>query len=173
MIVFDSSTMILLARIDVLDLFISNFPGRAVIPEKVRVKVCIKGREETPLIEYFIAEQKISVLKAKNRENINKVMEDFNIDEGEAEALILAIQEGAKAIATDDRNAIRACKLLKLNFITAIVFLIRSFEKNLISRDEALIKLKKLHSIGRYSNAIIEDATIKIKGSNEKWTPRP
>lgn len=40
-----------------------------------------------------------------------KLMEDFNIDEGEAEALILAIQEKAIMVATDDRNAIRACKL--------------------------------------------------------------
>jgi len=45
-------------------------------------------------------------------------MDDFNIDEGEAEALLLAIQAGAETIATDDRNAIRASKLLKIDFVT-------------------------------------------------------
>ena len=167
MIVFDSSTIILLAKIDVLDLFISNFNGRVSIPEKVRAEVCRKGREETPLIENLINDQKISVLKTKNRRNKSKIMEDFNIDEGEAESLMLAIQEGAHLIATDDRNAIRACKLLKIDFVTAIAFLIRAFEKGLISRDEALIKLKKLHSIVRYRDEIIDDALTKIKGGNE------
>jgi len=76
-------------------------------------------------------------------------------------------------IATDDRNAIRACKLLKIDFLTAVAFLVRSAEKDLIPKDEALIKLRKLHSIGRYSNKIIEDATVKIKGGNEKWLPEP
>lgn len=75
-----------------------------------------------------------------------------------------AIQEGASMVATDDRNAIRACKLLKINFITAIAILIRAFEKNLIDRDESLIYLHKLQSVGRNSKAIIEDAIKQLKG---------
>jgi predicted transcriptional regulator len=63
-----------------------------------------------------------------------------------------------------DRNAIRACKILKIDFVTAIAFLIRGFEKGLIDRDEALAKLDKLGFIGRYSKEIIKDATKKIKG---------
>jgi predicted nucleic acid-binding protein len=59
----------------------------------------------------LINEKKIQVLKVKNAKAVMKLMEDFNIDEGEAEALILAIQEKAIMVATDDRNAIRACKL--------------------------------------------------------------
>ncbi|MCD6265109.1 MAG: hypothetical protein J7K02_03960 [Deltaproteobacteria bacterium] len=173
MIVFDSSTIILLAKIDMLDLFISDFHGKIAIPEKVKVEVCRKGREETPLIEYLIKDNRISVLKTKDRMHKKKIMEDFNIDEGEADAILLALQESASVIATDDRNAIRACKLLKIDFLTAVAFLVRSAEKDLIPRDEALIKLRKLHSIGRYSNKIIEDATVKIKGGNEKWLPEP
>ncbi len=167
MIVFDSSTIILLAKIDMLDLFISHFHGKVAIPEKVRAEVCKKGREETPLIENLIKDNKMSALKIKDRRHKQRIMEDFNIDEGEAEALMLAVQEGATLIATDDRNAIRACKLVKIDFVTAIAFLIRAFEKGLIPRDEALIKLKKLHSIGRYSDEIMADARTKIKGGNE------
>ncbi|MBI3754550.1 MAG: hypothetical protein HY265_00070 [Deltaproteobacteria bacterium] len=66
-------------------------------------------------------------------------------------------------LATDDRNAIRACKILKLEFITAIAVLIRAFEKNLIDRDEVVVKLQKLKSVGRYSRTIIEDAVKRIK----------
>ena len=163
MIVFDSSTLILLAKIEMLELFISDYKGRLLIPEMVRAEVCIKGKEETPLITGLIAGNKIEVVNIGHGGAVKKLMEDFNIEAGEAEALFLAIQEGATAIATDDRNAIRASKFLKLEFITAIAVLIRAFEKGLLNRSFAVIKLQKLQSVGRYSKAIIDDAMRQIK----------
>lgn len=44
---------------------------------------------------------------------VRKLMDDFSIDVGEAEALTLALNKKDAMIATDDRNAIRASKLLK------------------------------------------------------------
>lgn len=164
MIVFDSSTIILLAKIDLLELFISNFHSRIAIPEKVRLEVCREGEEEIPLIVKLIGDNKIKVLKAKSIRQTKKLMEDFNIGSGEAEVLTLAVQEGAGIIATDDKNAIKASKILKIDFTTAIAILIRAHEKSFIEKEEALIKLEKLQSIGRYSRAIIENATRQIKG---------
>ncbi|MEK6590454.1 MAG: hypothetical protein AABZ11_07220 [Nitrospinota bacterium] len=164
MIIFDSSTLILLAKIDILELFISNFHERVLIPEKVRLEVSAEGREERLLIIKLIEDRKIMTLKVKNSRQIKKLMEDFNIDAGEAAALTLAIQEGANIVATDDRNAIRACKLLKIDFITALAVLIRAVEKALITKDEAIIKLQKLQSVGRYSKEIINDAVKQING---------
>ncbi len=164
MIVFDSSTLILLARIDMLGLFISNYHGKVLIPEKVRMEVCAKNSEGAPLIVKLIEEKKIYVLKARNSSQIKKLMEDFNIDIGEAEALVLAIQEGINTVATDDGNTIKACKILKMAFVTAVAFLLRAFEKKLVEKDEALIKLQKLQAIGRYSKEIIGSATKQIKG---------
>lgn len=164
MIVFDSSTIILLAKIDLLEMFISNFHSRVAIPEKVRLEVYKGEGEETPLIVKLIGDNKIKVLKAKSSSQIKKLMEDFNIGSGEAEVLALAIQERAGIIATDDKNAIRASKILKIDFTTAIAILIRAHEKSLIEKEEALIKLEKLRSIGRYSRAIIGNATRQIKG---------
>ena len=164
MIVFDSSTMILLAKIDLLDLFISNFHGKVPIPERVMVEVCKEHREESPAIVKLIKDKKIDVLKIRNVTQIKKLMGDFTIDQGEAETITLALREGINVIATDDRNAIRACKMLKINFVTAIAILVRAFEKNLIDRDSAFIKLQKLQVVGRYSKAIIKDATKQLKG---------
>lgn len=164
MIVFDSSTLILLAKIDILELFISNFHKKVLIPEKVRIEVSAGGREERLFVVKLIEDKRIMSLKVRNRRQIKKLMEDFNIDEGEAEALTLAIQEGADMVATDDRNAIRACKLLNIDFVTAIAVLVRATEKSLISRDDAVIKLQKLQSVGRYSKEIIDNAVRQIKG---------
>jgi predicted nucleic acid-binding protein len=104
------------------------------------------------------------VAKIKNTALAQKFSEDFNIDAGEAEALVLAIEKKAPIVATDDRNAIRACKILKLDFITAVAVPIRVVEKGLIEKDEGLVKLQKLQSVGRYSKAIIKDAEQQIQG---------
>ena len=167
MIIFDASTLILLARTDLLELFISDFKGRVAIPKKVQAEVCVEGREDKPVIEQLIKEKKIEVLSIKSPKQKSKLMKDFNIDEGEAEALILALQTEAKLIASDDRNAIRASKLLKIDFVTAIGFLIRSYEKELIDRGVAQTKLKKLQAVGRYSIDIIENAKRKIIGEDK------
>jgi hypothetical protein len=42
--------------------------------------------------------------------------------------------------------------------------LIRAVEKGLLSKDEGVIKLEKLQSIGRYSKQILDDAAQQIKG---------
>jgi len=167
MIIFDSSTLILLAKIDMLEIFIADYHGMVLIPQRVKSEVCSKGREETPILIKLIKDKKINLLKAGNKRAIKKLMKDFSIDLGEAEALMLALQEGANIVATDDKNAIRACKMLNLNFATAVSFLIRSLEKGLVGKNEALLKLQKLQSIGRYSRAIIENATERIKGGVE------
>lgn len=164
MIIFDASTLILLIKIDLLELFISDFNGRIAIPRKVKNEVCVEGKEETPQLQNLIKEGTIEVQTAKSPKQKRKLMFDFNIDEGEAEALLLALQKEAELIATDDRNAIRASKLLKIDFVTAIGFLIRAAEKKLINEDEALFKLEKLRSISRYSLPIIENAKNRIKG---------
>lgn len=159
MVIFDASTLILLARTELLELVISKFHGEILMPGSVKTEVLKKDKEETPLIEELIKSKKIQVLQIKEKDQAEKLMKDFNIDKGEAEAILLALKKGAMAVATDDRNAIKACKMLHLEFITAISLLIRALEKGFLSRDEALIKLQRLQDIGRYSKVIIDDAT--------------
>lgn len=164
MIIFDASTMILLARIDLFEMFVSTFSGKVLIPKKVKAEVCCEGKEETPLISRLIKEGFVSVLPVKDWRGVKRLEADFSLDAGEAEALILAIEQNVSLIATDDRNAIRACKVLKLEFTTALAFLVRAFEKKLINRDEALSRLDKLESIARYKKTIISDIKQKLQG---------
>lgn len=164
MIIFDASTLILLARIDLLELFVSTFAGRILIPKKVKAEVCREGKEETPLINRLIKEGRVEVLPVKDRRAVRKLEKDFALAAGEAEALMLAIEHNVSLIATDDRNAIRGCKVLKLEFTTALAFLVRAFEKMLIDRNEAISRLDKLESIARYKQAIISDVKQKLQG---------
>ncbi len=163
MIVFDASTLILLARTEMLEMFISSYSEDVQIPEAVKKEVLGKDSEEAPQLDAMIKAKKIHVSKVVNRKILKKLIEDFNIDLGEAEAITLAMQKKGAVIATDDRNAIRACKLLKIDFITAISILVRAVEKKLLDKREALLKLDKLKLIGRYKMTIITDARSQIR----------
>jgi len=165
MILFDASTLILLAKIEMLDIFLSDVGRKVAIPEKVKEEVLTGLSPDGPMVAKLIQDKRINVLKARDRKVVRRLVEDFNIDEGEAEVLTLAIQEKALLVATDDKNAINACKIMKLDFTTAIAVLIRACEKGLIRSDEALFKLQKLQSFARYKKTIIETARNQIEGA--------
>jgi predicted nucleic acid-binding protein len=156
--------LILLAKVEILEAFALNFTGEITIPPGVKEEACRKKAEETTFIENLMKSNKIRVLTVKDSKMVKRLVEDFHINGGEAEALSLALQEKARMVATDDRNAIRACKMLKMDFTTAIAILIRTFEKKLIDKEVALVKLRKLEAIARYSREIIEDARKRIEG---------
>ena len=86
----------------------------------------------------------------------------FNIDEGEAESLVLA-NEKQCSLATDDGPSIKVCKILGISFVTAIHFLIFFYEKRLIDKDLANEKLRKLEYHGRYGYDIIKDAKSRLR----------
>jgi predicted nucleic acid-binding protein len=167
MIVFDASTLILLAKMEILGLFIADFGEKVAIPEKVKEEVLRGSRYESALITKLIQERAMHVLKVRDTKLVRRLIEDFNIDVGEAEMLALGIQEKASLAATDDRNTIKACKIMNLNFTTAIAFLVRAYEKRLLKREDALGKLQELQSFARYKRAIIETARRQIEGVDE------
>jgi len=167
MLVFDSSTLILLAKAEALELFVRYFQNQIYIPKMVETETCIKGREETPLIKRLIDEKRIKVLKVKNKRLVDSLIADFNLDIGEAEAIILTEQEKLSIVATDDRNAMKACKILHLNFVTAMGIVIRMYEKKLISKDDINFKIEKLISFGRYSKKIVNDVLEQLRGGNQ------
>ena len=162
MIIFDSSTLILLAKIEILK----------EVSEKIEIVITTKVKEETTgkqfltdaqLIKSFVQRGIIKVEKVKKKKDMEKLKRDFNIAEGEASSLLLAKMKGA-ILATDDGPTIKAAKILEVPFATAIHFLIRAYERKILGRDLALIKLDKLRKYGRYTSQIIEEAYKRIKG---------
>ena len=165
MILLDASTLILLAKIEMLDIFLADVGRKVAIPVKVKEEVLTGSSPDGHVVAKLVQDRRIDVLKAKDRKLVRRLMEDFNIDEGEAEMLALAIQEKTLLVATDDKNAIKACKIMKLDFTTAIAILVRACEKGLIHTDEAFFKLQKLQSCARYNKRIIETARNQIEGA--------
>ena len=163
MLVADSSTLILLAKTGMLDIFLHELKGELIIPEAVE-RECTSNNEyfDAILIAHRIEKGKIKVSKITNRTMCEKLMEDFNIASGEAEALILTLEKKG-LLLTDDKKAINASRILYLPFSTALDILIRMREKGVIDSDDANAILEKLAHYGRYSKEIISDAKERIE----------
>jgi predicted nucleic acid-binding protein len=161
--VFDSSTLVLLAKIDLLRESAEDIS--IVIPPKVKEECLVKDSLDALLIRTLIAEGKIKVEKAGNQEAVRKLQADFRIEAGEAQALWLGKRLGCP-LAVDDGLAIKACKVLGVQFVTAIHFLIHLKARGKLELPLALAKLDRLAADGRYSKKIIEDAAQWLKGGD-------
>lgn len=157
MIIFDASTLILLAKIDLLQLVLNKYMG--AIPEIVKKEVEYKEAIDTKAIIHQINVGKLIVTKNPAKNKIEHILKDFPLGRGETAALIIAIEKD-NAVATDDGLAIKVCKIFNIKFITAVHFLIKSG----LDKSRALAKLDLLKKYGRYSQKIIKDAEKRIIG---------
>ncbi len=160
MIVFDSSTLILLAKVELLDTFLLDYKEKIMIPKAVEEESTIKETFDGLLIKKRIEERKIEI-KDVDKIKVEQVKKDFRLGKGEAEAIILAEQKFC-LLATDDRNAIIACKIKNIQFTTAIDFTLRAYEKKKITKEEAIKKIELLGKYGRYKEEIITNAKQRV-----------
>src|SRR5579864_2520675 len=164
MIVLDSSTLILITKVELLDLFLANVSVPVAIPGEVEEECCgLKKALDAVIIQRALNESLIKTVVVKNRRLVAKLQADFSLGRGEAEAITLALYEKAKALGIDDKNGINACKLLGIAFTTAVGILIRMCEKRLLTKSEALAKLEGLARHGRYRKSILEDARRQLE----------
>jgi len=131
----------------------------------VKEECLFKESLDALLIKTLIAEGKIKVEKAGNQEAVRKLRADFRIEAGEAQALWLGKRLGVP-LAVDDGPTIKACKVLGVQFVTAIHFLINRRARGKLELPLALAKLDGLATYGRSSRKIIEDAAQRLKGGN-------
>ena len=167
MIVLDASTLILIAKGELLDLFISHARMPVVIPGEVERECCgSKKVLDAVIIQKTLDKSRIRTVTVKNRRLVAKLQSDFSLGSGEAEAIALALNEKAQLLGIEDKNGINACKLLGIAFTTAVGILIRSREKGLLEKPEALGKLALLAKHGRYKDSIIEDARLQLEAKS-------
>jgi predicted nucleic acid-binding protein len=164
MMVLDASTLILIAKMEILNSFLDGMRSQVAIPAEVAKECCgVKKSLDALLIQKALDESRIKIVVVKDRKLVTKLQGDFGLGRGEAEALVLALAEKADVLGIDDKNGINACKLLGIAFSTAIGILVRSREKGLLTGREALAKLATLAKHGRYKESILEDARRKLE----------
>jgi predicted nucleic acid-binding protein len=166
MLIFDASTLILIAKVEVLDAFLGSIGLDVAIPREVEKECCsVKRSLDALMIQKTVDESKIKVIAVKDRKLVTKLQADFGLGRGEAEAITLALAEKAQVLSIDDKNGINACKLLGVAFTTAIGILVRMCEKRLLTASEALVKLEGLAKHGRYKQSILEDARRRLEAA--------
>jgi predicted nucleic acid-binding protein len=163
MLICDSSTLILLAKVELLDYLLDDYPGTIAVPEAVEHECLVPPlRPDGILIRERIRAHHIVVKVLQDAATANRLIKDFNLGVGEAEALALALEQRADLVAIDDRNGIRACKLLQFKFTTAIGILIHLRERGRLTIDDANRGLEWLAIYGRYHCTILEDAQSRL-----------
>lgn len=154
----------MLTKAELIDDLLEGYEGKILIPREVEVESCGRKKSFAALfIRNKIEEKKIGVAKISNAALCNRLMRDFRICRGEAEAFVQALERKAKLVATDDKNAIKAYKLLKLSFTSAIAMLVKMAEREVIDTEKARVALRALTRYGRYSDEIIKEAKKRLK----------
>lgn len=164
MLVFDSSTLILTAKIELLDVLLSHLNMEVAIPKSVEEEGC-EGRRtlDSLMIQRAVDESRITTKRVKNRKLVAKLEADFTMARGESEAIALALQERAALVAIDDKRGINACKLTGIPFTTAADILVRIRQKGLNDHNDALDRLSALSKFGRYKRSILEDVRRRLE----------
>jgi predicted nucleic acid-binding protein len=164
MLIFDSSTLILLAKVELLDVFLGGMSLMVAVPPEVEKECCgHKKTLDSMVIQRAIDESRIDVIAVKDKKLISKLELDFSLGAGESAAVVLAITQQAGLLGIDDKSGINAGKFLGIPFTTAVNILIVCREKGLLSRTEALTRLEQLAKYGRYKRLILEDAKARLE----------
>jgi predicted nucleic acid-binding protein len=157
--------LILIARIEILDLFLASVSLEIAVREGVQRECCgVEKTLDALLIQKALDKSRIKVVAVKDRKLVGKLEHDFSLSRGEAQAIALAVVKQAKLLAIDDKNGINACKLLDIAFATAAGILVRCREKRLLNQEEALARLELREKYGRHKGSILEDVKARLQG---------
>ena len=160
-VIFDASTLILLAKVDLLQLMATKVEIH--IPRVVENESLAKpDLYDAQLIARMIKEGVIRVSATATSVGVKTIQKQFRLAEGEAAALWMAKNRKC-ALAIDDGPGIRAAKVMGIPFVTAIQVLVGLAEEGHVDKPSAIAKLDSLAIWGRYSAQLVGDARLKIE----------
>lgn len=160
--VSDATSLILLAKVGLLDLFANR--NSVVVPQHVFdevVKGKDKGRVDAFLVERLRDEKKLSITFPKE-ETKAEIQRLFGIKGGELDVLAISLETKA-TILTDDKKCLNAAKALKLGFITTLDAVVALCKKGALSREKALKCVELLEEYGWYSRNLIKSYKEALK----------
>ena len=162
MLVSNTSTLVLLAKIGCLEAFIGMLPPIEIPVQVEQEALFDKDSYYAKLIQKLIQNNKIKIIQV-NKNKLNEIISQFKLDKGEAAAFAMFKDKRHKAILTDDGELIKLCKLQSVPFICAMAVVVRLYEKKKLSKESALDKLEELHVIARYSKNLYEHFKSEVK----------
>lgn len=160
--VFDTSTLVLLAKIDLLRMLTRHV--RVHVPLAVKRESTAKpDAVDAQYLQHLMAEGDLQVEANVSSRLRNRLLREFRLGEGEAACIAVAMQHGW-VVATDDRQAIKACKVLGVVCIPALAWLMHSAKERWVSAALAQAKLEALKQYGWYEPALIERVRQELRG---------
>jgi predicted nucleic acid-binding protein len=117
MFIFDASTLILIAKTEILDPFLRDVGLDVAIPLEVEKECCsVKKSLDALMIRKALDESRIRVIVVEDRKLVTKVEEDFGLGRGEAEAIVLALaakaREGLEFAIRRRRDLLQALQII-------------------------------------------------------------
>jgi len=164
MIIKDSMVIIHLAKITLLETS-CNYFKKVIIPKKVYEEIIIgkeKGYSEVIIFEDLIKAGKIEVTCIKNKHFIKKANE-FNIQEGEGEAVALYWEKKADYLATDDDNLRKKGSILNINIIGTPAIIIKLYKEKKVEKEKFLRSVMELKEIGWFNSSVIDKILMEAK----------
>lgn len=134
-VVSNTSPIINLAALGKLDLLKKCF-GKVTIPTGVYNEITVKGRGEPGDLEVRTADW-IEVVEVKDASLLLLLKKD--LDEGEAESIVLSIQLESDLLLLDEFDARSIASKLKLRFIGLLGVLMRAKEAGYIQKVKPLL----------------------------------
>jgi predicted nucleic acid-binding protein len=167
-LICDSSFLVLLSKLELLDLLIEVFENIA-IPQSVFVESVDQGKESKKMDAFFIEkriiDQKIIVEKIKDLTEKENLMKNFNLHDGESEAIVLYSEKKADLLGTDDYKTLKVCKILNITYFTTPLFIFLCYSKKKLSKTRSILKFKELHKFGWYKKDLISEFIDRIENS--------
>lgn len=120
LVICDSSFIIIISKLEILDLLIDTF-DKITMPKEVYVESVERGKElkkiDAFLIEERVKDKKILVQNIKDVKEKNRLMHNFNLHEGEAGAIVLYFEKKGELFGTDDSRTIKTCKIFNIKHL--------------------------------------------------------
>ena len=135
--VADTGPIIHLSEIDLVNVF--NIFSQILIPKEVSHEL-IKNKIKIP--KFFI----IKEIKPEHKDKIKIFTNQHDLDIGESEAIVLALQEKADYFLTDDSDARLVAKKYSLEVHGTIGIILRAFREKIINKNKAIEKVNQLHT---------------------------
>ncbi len=167
LVISDSSSLIIGTKAGLLGAICKEFVME--IPERVFEETVVAGKKLQKIdalkIEEAIENKQVTVKKVTPTKDkkILKWLNEFNLDEGEKQAIQLYVQANAGLLLVGDKQAINTAKLLEINWATIPNVITVLLERKKITREKALEALRIAQEEGRYKLDFILEAFNEIE----------